>query len=197
MATPLYLASLPTRKWWRVILIVLFCLPEALLGWIVGGLSLALFMSKKPRVDPEMPFVLIVTWRDWWGKIWKYSTTISFFIGMHPKSEASQKTDDDPTGEFGRTRKHERVHVRQIIDRALLSVTLALIILPVDPWLAFGIRFGGPLYQLPNFLGVLLRGDGNIYRDAQHERSAYAQTDIHSGSGDAWLDRHLAKPRVW
>lgn len=176
-------------KWWRILLVILTCLPATVVGWLVGGLSLITFIAKKPRLDPEMPFVLVVTWRDWFARFWKYSTTISFFIGMHPNA--------DPRDD-GRTRKHERVHVRQIIDRALLADVLALFAVFVDPWLGLAVWFTGPIYQLPNFLGVLLRGDGHIYRDAEHERSAYAQTDTRRlEQNESWLDDHLSRDRDW
>jgi len=170
---------------WRFWLVVLLCLPALVVGWLVVLLAMLCGLARfAPSLDAELPFVLTVPWRDWFAKVWKYSTTISFGMGIHPRSGV-------------RTQKHERVHVRQVIDRSLLAGVLALIALPVDPWLSLGLWVSAPVWQLPNFLGVLVRGDGHIYRDAQHERSAYAQTDEKDRGATSWLDDHTSRPRGW
>jgi len=171
---------------WRFWATLVVCLPAFVVGWLVVALAMLTGLARfSPSLDAELPLVLTVPWRAWWAKRWGYSTTISFGMGIHPDSGA-------------RTRKHERVHVRQVIDRSLLATVLALATVWVDPWLALGLWVSAPLYQLPNFLGVLIRGDGHIYRDAEHERSAFAQTDEKNlGAGVSWLDDHVSKPREW
>lgn len=172
--------------WWRSLLVVLLCLPSLVMGWLIGLISLLGF-AKSPKPDAEFPFVLTVVWRPWFAERWKYSTTIGFFIGKHP-STLLQKNE--------RTLKHERVHIRQLIDRGILADMLALCALFVNFELAFAFWLTAPFWQIPNFLGALLRG-GHIYRDAEHERSAYGQTDLGTHGEDSWLDDHLSKPRTF
>lgn len=176
------------RTSWRFWAVVVLCWPLVVAGWGFVALGMLLgFMEFKPQWDEELPFVLKAPWREWFAKRYKYSTTVSFGMGIQPGllSDAALL-------------KHERVHVRQGIDRCLLAFMVASIALAVDPWLALGIWGSAPAHQLPNFLGVLVRGDGHVYRDAQHERSAYAQTDEWAvPPGKSWLDDHLSRPRVW
>ena len=166
-------------SWWRTLLIVMLCFPSLVMGWVIGLISLLGF-AKSPKPDDEYPFVLTVVWRPWFAERWKYSTTLGFFMGMHPKT-LTQAT--------GRTKKHERVHIRQLIDRGILADILAALAVFVNVDLAFALWLTAPVWQLPNFLGALLRG-GHIYRDAEHERSAYAGTNTieERHVGKNWLE---------
>jgi hypothetical protein len=96
------------------------------------------------------------------------------------------------------TLEHELVHVRQVEDLLLLSAILSIVVVLVEgnPWWTL-LWPSGVVWLLPNFLGAALR-KGHIYRDAEHERGAYAQTDAHHTKDEkSWLDIHLSKPRDW
>jgi hypothetical protein len=148
------------------------------LGWLYPLLMLVCFAAKDPRLPGEG--VLAATWRPWVTKFWKYSTTLARGMVLQPNAS-------------DRILAHEFVHVRQAEDLVLLGLVLGLVAVWVDPWLGLGLWVAAPLFQLPAFMGALLRG-GHVYRDAEHERSAYAQND---GEEQSWLERHLSRPREW
>lgn len=112
---------------------------------------------------------------------------------FHPASDRGDLDEVDT-----RIEKHERVHTFQLQDMMVLSLVLGLIDLAVtgDPWYALAKWWAGGLFQLPNFLTSVLRHGAkahrvddlrkswlkrlkeNAYRQSEHERSAYAQTDM-------------------
>lgn len=175
----------------RYVLIPL-TLPAFVLGYLYVLFFTAIFAAKDLKFDKEM-WTLTATWRPWVTKFWKYSTTLSYGIIYQP-------------GVSPRTIKHEHVHVRQVQDRCTLAFFLGLAALITGLatmsaplcWFALGLWLTGPIYQVPNFLTAVLRG-GHVYRDAEHERSAYAQTDLDldGPDGKSWLDTHLSKERKW
>jgi hypothetical protein len=130
--------------------------------------------------------------RNWW----KYSTTLSRGMVLQP-------------GISERVLKHERVHVRQVEDLLVLALTLSLVAATTtwNPWWLL-LWPSGVVWQLPNFLTAILRG-GHPYRDSEHERSAYAQTDERRLPADpnleklkalwnkSWLDNHLSRSQDW
>ncbi|GAG04121.1 unnamed protein product, partial [marine sediment metagenome] len=73
------------------------------------------------------------------------------------------------------------------ITAAIIGGIVALL---GNPWLGLGIYLsGGPLWQLPGFLTALpryrrlgkslgLKGWETMYYGSEHERSAYAQTQV-------------------
>jgi hypothetical protein len=128
--------------------------------------------------------LLTAEWRPWAANIWRYSTTLGRGIIYWPGVRRAK-----PEMELGRTERHERVHVRQVEDLMFLSFAVGLVAaLASGNWLlGFGIWTSGGAWQLPNFLAAVMRG-GDIYRDTEHERSAYAQTDV-LANGGAWLDQ--------
>lgn len=165
--------------------------PSILVGWGYVLLFTAAFAAHSWSFDKEN-LVLSAVWRPWVAKFWKYSTTVSRGIIYHPVSAAN-----------ARIREHEMVHVRQVEDRVLLALVLgivaaSLVAAQASPFFTFlGFWVAGVAFQLPNFLGAVLRG-GHVYRDSEHERSAYAQTDIHhTSNGKSWLQDHLSRPRDW
>ena len=133
----------------------------AFLGWLFP-LTMRIFAATDLRFVGEG--VLAATWRPWAAKRWKYSTTLS--RGMVLQADADE-----------RTVKHEFVHVRQVEDRLLLALIVSCLIASVqwNPWWLI-LWPTGVAWQLPNFLTAVLRG-GDVYRDTEHERSAYSQTD--------------------
>ena len=146
--------------------IPILCLNMLVTGWLYVILAMALgFASFDIQLSAVYPWVPIVKWRKWWTKVWKYSTTLAFAIGQHPEHDEHVLA-------------HERVHIRQFRDLGLLSLALAAFVIwyTGNWWAGVWLYIAGPLFMVPNFLGAILEG-GNIYRDAEHERSAYAQVD--------------------
>lgn len=160
-----------------------------IIGWGVILLALALFFAHKPRFAPYG--TLTAVWRPWWAKIWKYSTTFGRAIIYHPRV-----ADGTPGIIDHRVEKHEMIHVRQVEDMMLLSFIVGLVVgLVTGNWpLGVALWASGGIWQAPNFLTAMLRG-GHVYRDSEHERSAYAQCD--ETWSPSWLDRHLSTPRRW
>lgn len=155
------------------------------LGWLFPLLAVATFCAKDLKLLDDA--VLVATWRPWVVARWRYSMAFSAGLVLHPARSAES---------FERTLAHERVHVRQTEDGALLGLALGLACTLIEmnpvwmvlwPLLMFGKLFG--------WLGAVLRG-GHVYRDAEHERSAYAQTDTRR-DGSSWLSDHESKIQGW
>jgi hypothetical protein len=127
--------------------------------------------------------VLTATWSDKAAKYWFYSTTIGHGIVFYPGAR-----------EDVRVVRHEDVHVRQAEDNALLAFLLFLLIAscghlglalfvwwshgtwPVLCYVASGLRYGW--------------AQDSVYRNAENERSAYAQTDVFKReTPSSWEDR--------
>ncbi len=156
-------------------------------GWVL--LMFCLGACRDLKWEPTG--VLTAVWREWVVDFWKYSTTIGRGIIYQPTRRA-------PPGEpMTRTQEHEHVHIRQNEDLHVLGFIIAAVIFGFtrDWKAALVLWWSSGLWLVPNFLTTVLRG-GHIYRDTEHERSAYAQTDldIHNKS---WLSDHLATPRKW
>jgi hypothetical protein len=124
------------------------------------------------------------THRSWW----KFSTTLMRGMIFQP-GRRSEKSEPP-----SRIERHEQVHVEQGEDRVILAFIISLVWLFIsghDPLKTWGthvaIWISGAVWQLPNFLGAVLRGE-HFYRGAQHEKSAYAQTDTEHTTDLSWLD---------
>jgi hypothetical protein len=117
----------------------------------------------------QWPGILTATWRPWVRAHWRYSTTLGHAMVLHPEHAA------------GAILAHELVHVRQAEDEALRAFVGAVAaVLATGSWLFAGAWWATSYAHLAtNFLAAILRG-GRVYRDAEHERSAYAQ----SGTGE-------------
>lgn len=145
-------------------------------GWLFPLLTFVLYMSHELRVIDNK--VLSATWRPWAAKIWKYSTTLG--RGMVLQPDAGDRILD-----------HEMVHVRQFEDATLLALIVSLLVTLVT-WNLWWLLLwaSGPLWLSTAYLGAVMRG-GRIYRDAEIERSAYAQTDTFlTTDNTSWLDAH-------
>lgn len=155
---------------------IVFTWPALLVGWLFVALSLVLLLAKKPRLDKET-LVLEATWRPWFAKRWKYSTTICRGIIYR---------QEDPSL---RIQQHEHTHVEQVEDLLLLAFVLSLMmgIKTGDFWWYLGIHMSGVAWQLPSFLGAVLRGK-HVYRGSGHEEHAYALTNIigQEHAGKSW-----------
>ncbi len=162
----------------RKYILIPFILPSFLIGYLCVALFTAIFAAHKLRLRG---WVLEAQWRPWAAKRWHYSTTFGQAVIYQPQWRSEWPAP------LTRVEKHELVHVRQNQDYAVLAFLLALFCLPA--WgkaLAVWI-LGSSLWFVVNGLNATLRG-GNPYRDTEHERSAYAQTDL-VGEGQSWLDR--------
>jgi len=157
-----------------------FILPSFLVGYACVALFTAIFAAHKLKLAG---WVLEAQWRPWAAKRWHYSTTFGQAVIYHPDHLLRV------AGLPSRLEMHEHVHVRQNQDYAVLAFILALFCLP--SWgkaLAVWI-IGSSLWFAVNALTALLRG-GDPYRDSEHERAAYAQTDLIEISqvGKDWLE---------
>jgi hypothetical protein len=137
-----------------------FTLPSMLLGQFLGLLSLAVGISKDPRFKDG---VFQTTWRPRFAAKWRYSTTLGFWMGIHPEHGTKVEA-------------HEFVHIRQYEDMNLLGAIIGGIVafwswrLGLILWCS-----SGCLWLLPNFLSGWIRF-GDAYYGSEHEKSAYAQT---------------------
>ena len=143
-----------------------------------GLLSMGLFLTDPRSLRWEGAGIAVLEWRPWFAKRWRYSTTLGRVVFCQP-------------GVGERTSRHELVHVHQVEDRMLLSLIVgAIVATATGDWLlGLALWWSGGMWQLPNFATAALRfGWRNAYRDAEHERSAYAQTDELLPGGKSWWD---------
>jgi hypothetical protein len=132
--------------------------------------------------------VMIATWKPWFGKKWKYSTTLGRGIVYHPMADIGPDEKID-----SRIERHEHVHVRQIENYMLLSLIVGAVVFAFtgDWLLGLLLWWSGGMWQLPNFITAgLVHGWRHVYRDSEHERSAYAQTDMFkmlTGGKGSWI----------
>lgn len=206
----------------RYILIPL-TLPMFLAGYLYVALFTMLGATRRHRFDTKMwtweavwaPWVVKQrTWLAKWplgrksqdeegqptGNFWKYGTTLAYGIIYAPSAVAEGDTTEADT----RYERHEDVHVRQGQDEVVLSFIVGLAA-AIGFWALghpaagfgwwLGLWCSGVLWRLPNMLTAVLRG-GHAYRDAEHERSAYAQTDRWS-DGKSWIEHHVTKKQSW
>lgn len=151
------------------------------LGWLFPVVAVAMFFARDLRLLDDA--VLGCTWRPWFAKRYRYSTTLAAGICLHPQGGAQ-------------TMAHELVHVRQFEDLAIGALPFALLVALVAWHPAWLLLWPGLLFlQIGAFVGAVLRG-GHMYRDAEHERSAYAQTDPRP-DGSTWLSEHESRPQSW
>ena len=142
--------------------LIIFTLPTLIFGHVIGLLALMLGMAKKPHYTHG---VLTLTWRDWVSERWHYSTTLGSCMLMSPYA-----------GE--KTLYHELIHVRQYEDLNLLAAIIGGLCC-IFSW-KFGLILwatSGALWLVPNFISGWIR-HGDPYMGSEHERSAYAQTDV-------------------
>ncbi len=129
--------------------------------------------------------ILVVRWREWFDDRWNYTTCLAFVMGVSDYSVDRPDTWFHETG----------VHVKQYEDLAVLSTIIAASIFAFVPWQVALVVWatGGPLWLLPNYLTALrFRKAGKelgwsigntIYMMSEHERSAYAQTEVFIRNG--------------
>lgn len=168
----------------RILLFVISAPYGIGVGWLWILVLMAFGFARKPKFETGL--VLTAEWRDWFAKKWKFSTTIGRAIVYHPS-----RRDDDPSVVDSRLERHERKHVWQIEDLMLLSfvISICLFITGVDLEICVALYVSGGVWQVTNFLASGLRYGFTIqkmYRGSEHERSAYAQTDLCIKLGRPW-----------
>lgn len=159
-----------------------------ILGYAFLFLATALLFAHKIKLKAAT-----AQWRPWFASRFKYSTTVGSAIIFNPNHLGDESEL--------RIRAHEKVHIRQFEDDAVFFVLLAAwevvaFLSPLWVRLVFTVPVLWLLLYVAKWLNAWLRG-GHVYRDAEHERSAYAQTDTHLTGGKSWLDDHLSRPRDW
>lgn len=127
--------------------------------------------------------VLTAVWSDKVAKYWHYSTTIGHGIVFYPGAR-----------EDARVVRHEDVHVRQMEDNALLAFLLFLLLASYGhQGLALFVWWSHGTWPLLCYVASALRygwSRESVYRNAENERSAYAQTDVFKReTPGSWEDR--------
>lgn len=149
-------------------------LPWALVGYAFVLLACALGLARHIK---WLSFaVLTAEWKPKAATRWQYSTTVGRGIIFQPDADA-------------RVHAHEMVHVRQTEDAGLAALFVALLLFVLThSWLvALLVWVSSEMGFLWFYVAAWLRG-GNIYFDAEHERSAFAQTDPWCGGSMSWLE---------
>ena len=170
-------------------LLFLFTAPYSIVvGW--GWVLLMRLIGAAEDLSWEPTFVLTAEWKPWAAKRWQYTTTLGRGIVYQPGWR-----HDGPVERWSEIQHHEHVHVRQVEDLMLLSFIVGLCVgAATSNWLLGAILWAsGGAWQLPNFLGAVMRG-GRVYRDSEHERAAYAQADVRDEK--SWLDENTTTDRT-
>lgn len=157
-------------------------------GWAV--LMCLLWAAEWESLKFQGTAVLTTQWRRWAAKRWGYSTTVGRAVIYHPDH------GDDDVDIDTRVERHEHVHVRQVEDMMLLSLLVGIVVAALTDvwWHWLVVWWSGGAWQLPGFVTSALRG-WHPYRDSEHERSAYAQTDFPLSLGQSWIE-HREKRRA-
>jgi hypothetical protein len=151
----------------------LIATPTFLYGVLfVYGATLLGFARLPIRTDDG---VFMAVWCDWWALRWHYSTTVGRGIILHPNHRYNPDVFC-----------HEMVHVRQGEDLCAHALVLGASL--AWSWaelvLGFLIWFLAPTAHLLNYGMAWLRGL-DPYMGAEHEKSAYAQTDKETQHGQS------------
>lgn len=159
-------------------LLMILALPT-FLGWIFPLIMCVIRLASWKTLGISNG-ILFANWR----KDFNYSTALGRGIVF-------SKELRNPS----RSCAHERVHVRQFEDaclHGLMSSVLAAIL--GCGWLSLLFWPIGMFFLSTNFISAGLRfGKYGVYRDSEHERSAYAQTDL-GEFGTSWsMNRDAAR----
>ena len=160
-------------------LLAAVALPTLLGSWLAIGLLGLLGFVHRYRFAPGL--ILTGAWRPWVQT--RFSVTLGRAVVYTPLAYDDTAAADNPT------ERHEAVHVRQAEDENAKALLVALAVYAATgSWLlALGVWCSGGLWLfVHNATAVVRYGFANGYRDAEHERSAYAQTDLPRGLGKTW-----------
>lgn len=160
----------------RAIPLAILSAPSLVFGMLCLALFGVLGMVTCLRVGKSGAWSIDATWRPWVAMRWRYSTTLGLSVIYHPLHLATPARAEE-------LQRHESVHVRQHQDHGVLGAMLAIPLLFVSPTAALIVWLCSPLYSAACWIGAVLRG-GHVYRDAEHERSAYGQ--VASGWDRPW-----------
>jgi hypothetical protein len=181
---------------WQNWLLFGISFPAVAGSWLLAGLSLALFLARRPGLDGAG--ILTLEWRSWFAKRWPYSTSLGRVIWFQPNARGREDDELD-----SRSEQHERVHIRQVEDASLAGLIYGVMI-AAGFWAHGHVGAGFawwavtwwvfPWLRAVNFGTAALRyGRRHAYRDSEHERSAYAQTDIGTGGLSWWEERDMER----
>ena len=159
-------------------------LPAVILGHLYVLLACLFWFAGWGTLRYQGAGVLTARWRPWFSKRFRYSTTLGRGICYGPGSyDASAAIDN-------RTEMHEFVHIKQFEDACCQGLALGALLMTLTLWWGWVTPVEGlglwalvwatsPAWNAVNNLtGALRYGIKGLYRDAEHERSAYAQTDV-------------------
>lgn len=148
-------------------LALLIAAPTFVWGFLYVGLACATGCAEKMHIRGRvMP---TATWTPWFARWWKYSTTVCRGIIMHPGTAHPDTLWD-----------HETVHVRQAEDLCAIGLALGTVSGELLPMLVIWML--SPFGLILNYVMAGLRhGKLAVYREAEHEAAAYAQTDHKHG----------------
>lgn len=168
----------------RWILVVL-SLPALIISWLFLTILCICQLAYKPTFEPGP--IMSAQWRPWFAKWWRYSNgfgRVTIYLHSVISGDSSRAQ---------RVRAHEHVHIRQTEDDMVKAFLVALIagLLAWNFWVFVGIWCSGILWLPVGYLTSMFRygwkrGYKHIYRQAEHERAAYAQTNTDS-RGRSWL----------
>jgi hypothetical protein len=165
------------RRW----LLMLVGLPTLFGSWAAIVLLVCCGAAHRLRLAPGL--LLTGAWRSWADH--GYSVTLGRAVVFTPRAYDATPVADN------RVEQHELVHVRQAEDENAKSLLLALTVLVAtgNHWLSLCIWCSGGLWLFVHNVAAATRyGVRFAYRDAEHERSAYAQTDPQRVPGTSWLE---------
>ena len=115
--------------------------------------------------------VLTATWTEATYKRWPYSTTLGHAIVFKPHGREDR-----------RIVHHEDVHVRQTEDHMVVGFLLCLLLSVLGHWaIGLALWWSAGSWLLVGYLTAGIRwgwSQKSMYLGAEHERSAYAQTDV-------------------
>ncbi len=156
--------------------LAIFSLPT-FVGWIFPLLMCVIRLASFKHLKLSKTGVLMTVWR----KDFSYSTTLGRGIVF------SNKLDERKAE---RIAAHERVHIRQFEDYCLYGLLASVVVAILGGgWLSLLLWPFGMFLLLMNFVSAILRfGVRGLYRDSEHERSAYAQTDYFNSEFEMWED---------
>lgn len=157
-------------------ILTIFSLPT-FIGWIFPLLMCAIRLASFRHLRLSKTGTLMTVWR----KDFSYSTTLGRGI-VFSKNLDERKAE--------RIAAHERVHIRQFEDYCLYGLLLSVAVAVFGGgWLSLLLWPFGMILLAMNFVSALLRfGTRGLYRDSEHERSAYAQTDYLNMEFEMWED---------
>jgi hypothetical protein len=122
-----------------------FISPLAVVSWLLGALSMLVWIAHKPRFEGHG--ILTLEFREWFasGKDgegpWNFSTTIFRTVWWNPGVRSTAPGDVEEDGEIkigveelkameldNRVERHERVHIRQMEDEGFKGFFVGLLI---------------------------------------------------------------------